>query len=164
MPRLALGTVLGLLALTGCSDASDPAQDAADVAEIRAMHDNPGVVPVSVGRIGYPEIEKYGLFGMGCAFAPGTSIAVTVVAQREHAFMIIDDVLITFAADKGSTELPMQAWSHYDAKDYSLRLEREEGAEAQDGIESLSWPGSVTLTDAQGRAVYSESGKVQCGS
>jgi hypothetical protein len=164
MMKASIWAVLAVPAmLAGCGDNRSPAQDAADVAEIRAMHDNPPAVPIDPERISYTDIEKNDLFGAGCGFAPETSLSVIALAQPERGFLKIDGAIVTLSPDKGGASLPMSSWQSYAGSDYAFELKQLPGEGEESGVESTSWPGSLTITDAKGKAVYQSEGTLQCG-
>lgn len=148
--------------LASCGDNSDPAQNAADVAEVEAI--NNAAQPISPERISYTDIETNNLFGAGCGFAPENSIAVLFLAQEERGFLKLDGDILALAPDKGSARLPVSSYAKYDGKDYVVELSLDATKAAQEGIELAKWPGRMTVHDANGRTVYESTGLVGCGS
>ncbi len=153
--------VAGMLA--ACSNGSDPARDAADIAEIEAMHDMPAIKQISPEHISYPDIEKNNLFGVSCGFAPGNSMRVLFLAMDEHGYMKLDDKIVTLAPDKGSAKLPVTGYTHYDGKEFSVTLDLDEVTDAQEGIELTKWRGRMTVRDHKDRITYDKDGLVGCG-
>ncbi len=153
------------LMLAGCGgEERDPAADAADVAEVRAMHDNPPAVPIEPQRISYSDIERNDLFGAGCGFAPANSLSVIALAQPERGFLKLDGKIVTLSPDKGGASLPLDSWQDYAGSDYAFTLMRT-GVDGEDtGMENTSWPGSLIITDVKGKTVYEAEGTLQCGS
>ena len=164
-PRAAATVMLAAL-VVACGDgaSSDPAQDAADVAKIRATHDTPPVMPIAPQRISYGDVEENNLFGVSCAFAPGNGMAVMMMAMPDRAYMKLDGEIVSFAADKGSARMPLGTWAHYDGREYAIRIAEPEGEGPQDGIARVSWTGSIAVLDGKNRPVYEETGTLQCGS
>ena len=159
--------IIGLAALgilSGCSEGVSSAQDAADVAEIEAMHDMPQVQPAELERIGYTDIEKNDLFGAGCGFAPGGGMAIVFLAQEERGYIKQDGKIEALAPDKGSAGLPMPGYARYDGSDLSIELSLEENDGQADGIENTKYPGKLMIRDTKGRTVYEKDGTVGCGS
>ena len=154
-------TMAGLLA--ACSDGSDPAGDAADIAEIEAMHDMPAIEQITPEHISYPDIEKNNLFGVSCGFAPGNSMRVLFLAMDEHGYMKLDGKIVTLAPDEGSAELPVTGYTRYDGKEFSVTLALDAGGEAQEGIELTKWRGRMTVRDHKDRVTYDKDGLVGCG-
>ncbi|WP_144094821.1 hypothetical protein [Croceicoccus sediminis] len=149
--------------LAACSDGSDPAQDAADVAEIEAMHDMPAIEQISPQHIRYPDIEKNNLFGASCGFAPGNSMKVLFLAQDEHGYMKLDDKIVTLAPDKGSAELPLTGFSKYDGKEFSVTITLDENGKSSEGIEQTKWQGRMVVRDHKDRVTFDREGLVGCG-
>lgn len=157
--------VIPALMLAGCGgEERDPAGDAADVAEVRAMHDNPPAVPVEPQRISYNDIEKNDLFGAGCGFAPANGLSVIALAQPERGFLKLDGEIVTLSPDKGGDPLPLGSWQAYAGSDYGFELRQTGEDGEQSGMETTSWPGSLTITDVNGKTVYEAAGTLQCGS
>lgn len=164
MMRATMAGCAALALLTGCGDAADPAADAADVAEIRAEHDMPPVVPFDPERISYTDIEANNLFGAGCGFAPEGSLSVIFLGQEDHGFVKLDGRIVTFAPDKGSAELPLRSWSRYTGKEHSIEIGIAPGEGEPDGIETSKWPGTMTVRDYKDRVVFEKAGVLGCGS
>ncbi|MBB3991199.1 hypothetical protein [Croceicoccus naphthovorans] len=164
MRAMALGALAGAVLLAGCEDGSDPAKDAADVAEIEAMHDMPPADMLKPERISYTDIEKNNLFGAGCGFAPEDSTAILFLAQEKHGFVKLDKRIVTLSPDVGSTELPMKAYGKYDGKEFAAELTIDQAADGeQSGIETTQYPGKLVLHDTKGRTVFERTGTVGCG-
>lgn len=159
-------TVVAVLAATStaaCDENRDPAQDDADVAEIRAMHDNPPAVPIDPQRISYADIEKHDLFGAGCGFAPANSLSVIALAQHDRGFLKLEDSIVTLSPDKGGASLPLDSWQTYAGSDYAFELRQLTAESEPSGVEASSWAGSLTITDVKGKVVYEARGTLQCG-
>ena len=159
---LAAAAVPALLT-AACGEETDPAQEAADVAEIRAMHDNPPAVPIDPERISYTDIEKNNLFGAGCGFAPENSLSVIALAQPERGFLKLDGRIVTLSPDKGGASLPLDSWQNYSGSEYAFELKRSSETGEESGVESTSWPGSLRISDTKGKTVYEAEGTLQCG-
>ncbi|MDR7103197.1 hypothetical protein [Croceicoccus sp. BE223] len=151
-----------MVLLAGCGDEANPAKDAADVAEINAMHDMPAVQPLTPESIAYSDVEKFGLSGAGCSFAPDGGIAVVFIGQGEHGYMLQNGKVVDFAPDKGSARLPVAGYEKYDGKEFAVALKVT--GEPGDGITASQYPGSMTVTDSKGRVVYDKKGALGCGS
>jgi hypothetical protein len=166
--RRSLLIVVGL-AITGCSQESDPAEQAAEDARIvemvHAANDAPPPIEEVIPEaILYPDVEKEDLFGQSCAYAPGTSMGARVIAREADAYMKIDGEMVRFAADPGARELSSHTRSLYNGRTYSLRLEIEgEGKDDPNASESTVYEGTIWLRDRWDRNVYVGTGTVSCG-
>ena len=160
---------LGLVLLLGaCEEGLSPeeraARDARDVAAVEAGNSSlPPPQSISPQVIGYPDIEKYNLFGAGCSFAPGNSMGAIVLALDDIAYIKLEDDIIRLASDTGSSELPLGAHSNYDGKEYQVELALEEDKGVISGEETMTFPGFVIIRDANDQVVYQADGAVQCG-
>lgn len=160
---------LGLLLLLGaCEDELSPeeraARDARDVAAVEAGNStNPPPQPISPQVIGYPDIEKYNLFGAGCSFAPGTSMGAIVLAMDDTAYIKLEGEIIRLASDTGSSDLPLGAHTQYDGKEYQIELALEEDEGVLSGEETMTYPGFAIIRDANDQVVYQADGAMQCG-
>lgn len=163
MKVLKLVALLPLCLAAACGEESDPAKDAADVAEIREMYDNPPAVPIEPQRISYTDVENNNLFGAGCGFAPKNGLSVIAMAQAERGFLKLKDEIITLSPDKGGETLPMASWQHYSGADFAFTLKKTSDVSEESGVETTSWPGSLTITDRQEKVVYEAEGTLQCG-
>ena len=165
MTRRMIVAALAVPALltSACGEQRDPAQEAADVAEIRAMHDNPPAVPIDPERISYSDIERNNLFGAGCGFAPANSLSVIALAQPERGFLKLDGEIVTLSPDTGGASLPLDSWQSYSGSDYAFELTRSSETGEQSSVEATSWPGSLRISDRQGKTVYEADGTLQCG-
>ena len=157
------------LCLTACADEQSETdraeQDAATVAMVREANDRPPpleeVVPEAIL---YPDIERHDLFGEACAYAPGTSMGVRVIARKVDAYMKIDGEMLRFSADPGSRELPSSSHSLYDSRTYSLRLAIDgDGVAEEDSVGVRLYDGTIWLRDRWDRVVYQGTGTVSCG-
>lgn len=163
--------LLALLAMgvAACGDEVSPEQQAADNRVlsdlVREANDNPPPLDEVVPEpILYDDIEANDLYGLSCAYAPGTSMGARVIAREVDAFMKIDGELVRFAADPGSRELPANSRTLYNGRTYSLRLEiAEEPNEASLDGGVQSFEGTMWLRDRFDRVIYTGSGTVQCG-
>ncbi len=110
----------------------------------------------------YPDMERHDIYGASCAYAPGTSLGVRVIARQADAYMKINGEMIRFAADPGARELAYGTRSLYIGRDYSLRLEIA-GEGVQTGEEVMEYDGTISLRDRYDRVIYSGTGSAQCG-
>ncbi|HEX2792974.1 MAG TPA: hypothetical protein VHN58_00950 [Croceicoccus sp.] len=162
MRKIMVVAAAATVLLAACGDDANPAKDAADVAEINAMHDMPPVEALTPESIAYSDVEKFGLTGAGCSFAPDGGIAVVFIGQEEHGYMLQDGKVVEFAPDKGSAALPVTGYEKYDGKEYAVALKVT--GEPGEGITASQYPGSMTVTDSKGRVVYDKTGTLGCGS
>lgn len=161
--QLGSGAVLTLLLLAGCNQLSPEekaAQDARDIAVVKAANDQPPpLVPVSPQPILFPDIRKASLYGPGCAFvAEGGGLGAIVMTQEKRAAIKLSDELVILASDPGSTKMPQGTWSHYVGKKRSLTLTRLDSGKNADA----EWRGKLVITDAGDRVVFEAEGLVQC--
>lgn len=155
-----------LMASCGKEDPSPAEQarmDEADVAAVNAAQ-VPPPAPVAPERITMTDIEKHDMFGAGCNFAPGKSIAAIALLQDKRGFMKIDGEVVVFAPDAGSGELPLGAKGKYTGGAWSfvLDLASEEGK--QSGYETIDYPARFVLRNERDQVVYESTGTAQCGS
>lgn len=157
--------LLSLLVLAGCADGmtdeEKKAKDEADVAFVQGLEaKDPPPEPILPQTIGYPDIERYQLFGASCAFAPGDGIGAIVIAMDDTAWLKLDGRMLRFAADNGGQKLPMGTWERYNGKEYTLRLTAGEGAPT--GSEAVNYPATLSVHDPYDQLVYAEKGTLQC--
>jgi hypothetical protein len=120
----------------------------------------PAIVPQVIT---YPDIEANDLFGAGCAYASGASMAPIVLAKQDEAAMKIDGQIHRFRVDPESEGAVLGSRTRYLAEDRVLYLTVEgEGIPA--GDETVNFTGSVRLVDGAGAELYATTGTVQCGS
>lgn len=160
--------VLLLPLLAACQEELSAEEQAAlaarDVALVQqAAQMLPPLEPLVPEPILYDDIERHGLYGAGCNYAPGTSLGTRVIAQPEVAYMKIDGEMMRFASDPGAQSLPLGSRSQYDSRHYRLQLSVD-GEGAQSGDETVDYEGTVVLRDKYGRIIYEGTGLAQCGS
>ena len=165
---LAATAVLLGLALAGCEAEPSPAErqasDARAVAQVEALQNQaPPLKPLILQPILFDDIQRNDLFGSGCAFAPGGSMGAVLLAQESGGFVKVGGKVTRLAADAGSEKLPLGGWSRYTGKEYVIRLATE-GEGGTQGAESLRWPGRLTVSDPYERAIYDETGSIECRS
>ncbi|ROT95342.1 hypothetical protein EB810_09615 [Altererythrobacter sp. FM1] len=164
--RLWVVPVLALLA-TGCgkeemTPAQRAAQDAKDIAAVKAAS-TPPPVPVSPQAILYPDIEKAGIYGASCSFAPDKELGAVAIAMDDYGYMKIDDKMMIFAADKGSGKLPGVAWGRYDGREYNFMIDVAKGEGEKTGGETVNYPARMVLKNSRDQVVYEANGTAQCG-
>ncbi len=158
---------LAVLALAACGDGRTPeekaTEDARAIAEVEASQEPPPQA-FAPQPIRYPDIERHGLYGAGCSFAPkGGGIGAVVLAMADTGYMKRDGELMRFAADKGSAELPYLARQKYDGKVHSFTLQLDEESGERSGMETSDYSAELTVEDEKGRVVYRSAGIAQCG-
>ena len=155
-----------LLAACGKDEPSPSEQARMDEEVVAAVEaaQVPPPTPVTPERIAMPDIEKYDMFGAGCNFALGTSIAPVALLQPMRGFMKIEGKVIPFAPDAGSGDLPLGAKGKYTGATYSfvLDLASEEGK--QSGSETINYPARFELRNEHDQIVFQSDGTAQCGS
>lgn len=142
-------------------------QAAADERAIAAVKANqaPPTRAVVPEKILYPDIEENDLFGTSCAFAPeGGGLGAIALAMEGEGYLKLDGEIVRLAADKGSGDLPMGARQKYDGKEISFRLELDQEAGEQEGVETINYPARLTILDSSDHLVFEASGISQCGS
>ena len=156
-------------ALSACSGevpaGEREAQDAAIAESVREANEaGPPLEEVVPETIALSDMEANDLLGLGCAYTPGTSMGVRVIARETDAYMMIEGELARFAADPGSRELPAKSRTLYNGREYSLRLAIDGGdGESDDEGEGAGDEGTIWLYDRLDRLVYTGSGAVDCG-
>ncbi|WP_271077888.1 hypothetical protein [Aurantiacibacter sp. MUD61] len=165
MRVLGVAVLAGLL--LGCdgalSEEQQAAEDAAISERVREANDaGPPLEEVVPETISYPDMEANDLLGQACAYAPGTSMGVRVIARETDAFMKIDGDMVRFAADPGSRELPSNTRTLYNGREYTLRLAIEDVVEEGE-IEDMTYEGTMWLYDRFDRVVYTGTGTASCG-
>ena len=156
---------LGLLTLlTACapqkSAAEKRAEDDRAIAQVNAAQEiKPPPKPIDPQAILFGDIQKFDLFGAGCAFAPGDSMGAVLLTRDKVAYLLLNSRPVRFASDPGSTKLPLGTFSRYVGKELALSLTRT-GDEAG---EATRWAGHVVVTDPYDQVVYQADGQVQCG-
>lgn len=160
--------VVALLLLAACGEQLTPQEQAArderDIAMVEKA--NLGTaVPIAPQPILFPDIQANKLFGMGCAFvAKSAGLGAIMIARADDGFMKLDDQIIRFAADKGSSELPYGARERYAGKKYAFQLAVASEKSLRSGTETADYSGRLSVQDGKGHIVYDEPGTVQCGS
>lgn len=157
--------VLGSLALVSCSrEPSAAERKAADdraVAQVEAAQkQKPPPKPIAPEPILFADIQKFNLYGAGCAFAPGGSMGAVLLTREKVGYIKLDGGMMRFAADPGSAELPMGTHARYVGKALAASLTRSDGNGTGEG---LRFPAHLTVTDPTDQVVYDEDGDVQCG-
>ncbi len=160
---------LGLLALLAActpqkSAAEKRAEDDRAIAQVKAAQSaKPPVAKLTPQPLLFAEIQKYDLFGAGCAFAPGGSMGAVLLTRAKTGTMKIGDKLIRFASDPGSTKLPLDTVSRYVGKELALSLTHTDASGDRASDELIRWPGHLVVTDPFDRVVYEADGQVECG-
>jgi len=129
------------------------------VAQVEAIQkQKPPPQPIAPQPILFADIQKLNLFGAGCAFAPGGSMGAVLLTRDKVAYLKLGERVVRFAADPGSTKLPMGAFSRYTGKEFAASLTR-----AGEGGDGVRFDGRLTVTDPFDQIVYAADGLVQCG-
>lgn len=154
---------LAILTLVACSQGTKQS-DADAIAQVEAAQDaKPPVKTIDPQPIGYFDIKDNNLIAAGCNFvADGGGMGATALAQGERAVIKLDGHIVVLAADKGSTRLPQEAWSHYTGKEYALTLTRiANGKHVVNGVLEM-FDAHLVITDPHDRVVYESNGSAQC--
>ncbi len=133
------------------------------MAEVEA-NQKPPPERLALDPIRYREIEKFGLYGAGCSFAPnGGGLGAVALAMADKGYFLREGELHTLAADMGSAELPYLARRKYDGLEFSFTLDLEGAEGQQSGYETTDYRGELTIRDSSDNVVYNATGPVQCG-
>ena len=147
----------------GPTSEEEAAQSAETADRVREVNDAPPpMVEVVPETIGYADMEANDLLGLGCAYAPGTSMGARVIARETDAYMKIDGEMVRFSADPGSRELPAKTRTLYNSRGYALRLAVDQVV-AEGESEDTTYEGTIWLYDSHDRVVYTGSGTANCG-
>jgi hypothetical protein len=157
--------LVSVLLLASCAPEQDPAAKKAEddraVAQVEAAQKvKPPLRPITPQPILFADLQKYDLFGAGCAFAPGGSMGAVLLTRPKMAFLKLTDKLVRFGSDPGSAELPFDTVSRYVGREYAASLTRTEDTAA--GAKALRFPGRLVVTDPFDQVVYAEDGLIQC--
>ena len=160
-----IAVAIGALLLTaGCGEKKSAvekrAEDDRAIAQVNAAQEiKPPPKPIEPQPILFGDIQKYDLFGAGCAFAPGNSMGAVLLTRDKVAYLLLDSRPVRFASDPGSTKLPLGTFSRYVGKELALSLTRTDG----DANAATRWAGHLVVTDPYDQVVYQADGQVQCG-
>ena len=154
---------LALLTLAACSNKPKEGDEQAIAQVEAAQNSKPPAKMIDPQPIGYFDIRDNKLIAAGCNFvADGGGMGATALAQGERAMIKLDGHIVVLAADKGSTKLPQEAWSHYSGKEFSLKLTRIEGGKhVVNGVVEM-FDAQLTVTDPYDQVVYNSKGNAQC--
>ncbi|MCR2833918.1 hypothetical protein [Parerythrobacter lacustris] len=155
-------TTMILLAVALASCAVEPKSEPVDIEQMNKDALGPPV-PITLEPITFARIEGDGLFGAGCNFSETQGGDLLLIAQGEYAAFLLDGEVVKASPDMGSDELSYAARAKYDGMANSIRLELDETSGAQSGMETVSYPGALTITDDRDRPVYSAKGYFDCG-
>ena len=153
-----------LLTLAACAPqktaAEKRAEDDRAIAQVNAAQEiKPPPKPIDPQPILFADIQKFDLFGAGCAFAPGNSMGAVLLTRGKVATLLLDGRPLRFASDPGSVKLPLDTFSRYVSKELALSLTRT----GDETGEATRWAGHLVVTDPYDQVVYEADGLVQCG-
>ena len=160
-----MAVTLGLmLLLAACSPQKSAAErrveDDRAIAQVNAAQEiKPPPKPIEPQPILFGDIQKYDLFGAGCAFAPGDSMGAVLLTRSKIAYLLLDGRPVRFASDPGSTKLPLGTFSRYVGKELALSLTRP----GDETGEATRWAAHLVVTDPYDQVVFQADGQVQCG-
>lgn len=148
---------------SGVTPQEQSAADARDIAAVEASQTAPAI-PVDPQPIGYPDMEKHGIYGASCAFAPeGGGLGAVAISMADVGYMKINGTMLRFAPDVGSDEQQLGTRVKYDGRKYSYSLRIDESRSARSGYETTSYKAELLVRDSADRQVYKASGSAQCG-
>ena len=156
--------MVAALALAACADeptaAEKKAADDRAIAEVEAVQkQKPPPQMLEPQPILFGDIQRFNLFGAGCAFAPEGSMGAVFLTREKVAYLKLEDRIIRFASDPGSAKLPLGTVSRYIGKEFAASLTRTDG---EDGG-AVRFAGHLTITDPFDQVVYDADGLIQCG-
>jgi hypothetical protein len=162
------GIAIALVLLAACAPHKSAAEKRAEedraIAQVNAAQSaKPPVTKIAPQPILFADIQKYDLFGAGCAFAPGGSMGAVLLTRAKSGTMKIADKMVRFASDPGSTKLPLDTVSRYVGKEMALSLTHTDSPGTRASDELIRWPGHLVVTDPFDRVVYEADGQVECG-
>ena len=136
----------------------------AKIAEVEAAQ----IVPaeeLAPQPIGPDLVAEQGSGGEGCSFVPADGGTGPILVTRpDVAYMRLDGRMVRFAADKGSTRLPLDGWSKYVGKSQSLQLTFDNSGEGRGAAQAArSGDALLNVKDRHERTVYEAAGTVECG-
>ena len=157
-------SLLLVLALAGCADeptaAEKKAADDRAIAQVEAAQkQKPPPQMLEPQPILFGDIQRYNMFGAGCAFAPEGSMGAVLLTREKVAYVKLADRMVRFASDPGSAKLPLGTVSRYIGKEFAASLTRTDGEEG----EAVRFSGHLTITDPFDQVVYDADGLIQCG-
>lgn len=138
--------------------------DAEAIAQVESAQDaKPPAKAIAPQAIDYFDIKDNKLVASGCNFvADGGGMGAIAMAQADRAVIKLDGKIVALAADKGSTRLPQEAWSHYSGKEYALTLTLVQGGKrVMNGVIEMI-DAHLVVTDPHDQVVYDSKGSVQC--
>ena len=152
------------LALAACADeptaAEKKAADDRASAQVEAVQtQKPPPQMLEPQPILFGDIQRYNLFGAGCAFAPAGSMGAVLLTREKVAYVKLADRMVRFASDPGSAKLPLGTVSRYIGKEFAASLTRTDDEEG----EAARFSGHLTITDPFDQVVYDADGLIQCG-
>ena len=165
----AIAVALGVLILVaGCGEKKSAAEKRAEddraITQVNAAQEvKPPPKPIDPQPILFGDIQKFNLFGAGCAFAPGDSMGAVLLTRDKVAYLLLNARPVRFASDPGSTKLPLGTFSRYVGKELALSLTRTGDEAGPETGEATRWAGHVVVTDPYDQVVYQADGQVQCG-
>jgi hypothetical protein len=153
-----------MLLLAACADeptsAEKKAADDRAVAQVEAVQkQRPPPRRLEPEPILFGDIQRFNLFGAGCAFAPGGSMGAVLLTREKVAYLKLSDRLVRFASDPGSAKLPLGTVSRYVGKEFAASLTRSDGENG----EAVRFAGHLTITNPFDQVVYDADGLIQCG-
>ena len=157
-----------MLTLAACAPQKTAAEKRAEedraIAQVNAAQAaKPPPQMIAPQPILFADIQKYDLFGAGCAFAPGNSMGAVLLSRDKIAYLLLDGRPIRFASDPGSTKLPLGTFSRYVGKELALSLTRTGDEAGPETGEATRRDGHLVVTDPYDQVVYQADGQVQCG-
>ena len=153
-------------ALAGCSDKQDRArQDAQDVAAVKRLQNQlPPIEPIAPEPMHATDLAQIDAPEGVCAFVPGTASKpdALLLVDTHFAWIKLDNGIVRLTSDTGSSPGPLQSWTHYVGKDFTLRIEAKSstGSPALDG--DGRWLARLSVRDPDDRVVFSSDGELSC--
>ncbi len=158
--------IIGLAAaLAGCGQGSDdPISDAAETAEAIEASEAPPPVKITPQIMTSSDFQQNEIFGAGCSFkSEAKKNEAIAMAMSDAGYLKLDNEVVRLSPDAGSSENPLGSRVKYDGLEYSFRLETKQAEAIQSVSETMDFPATLTISDAQDRVVFERDGVAQCG-
>ncbi|GAB5347635.1 hypothetical protein [Alteriqipengyuania sp. 357] len=163
--------LLVALGLSACGDGSaekSAEQERADAEAISQViaQQTPPPIPLRLQPIGADDIAHNPALGegAGCSFYAGRGEEPAFIMGGKGGFLKFEGSVHRLAPDAGSAAGPLGTNVKYDGREYSLRIDIDDGAR-EDGEGEGFWtaPAKIAVVDGYDRPVAGGEGRVSCG-
>lgn len=117
----------------------------------------PTASQLDLRALGAPEVEQYGIYGYGCAFAPGDGIESLYLTDKDKAYIKVGEKVVQLAKMDGGPRLPSGEWENYSGGGYSVSL-TVSGKQPAKG----DYDAHFTVRGDKGTTVYEANGRARC--